>query len=81
MVSHLDESTFDQKIQHPLAEMFSFQKKKERFIVCWTTVKAFEHTFERPVIRVVDRDGKEIPVHNNQIELSGKPKYIFFQNQ
>jgi hypothetical protein len=81
MAAQLEGSTFTHKIQHSHAEMFSFQNKTECFAVCWTTGKAFEYTFERPVIRAVERDGKEIPIHNNQVEITGKPKYIFFQNQ
>lgn len=79
MVAHLKESTFLKKIPHPRAEIFSFRKGEEDFFVCWTKGEACEYIFARKVVRVVSRNGKEIPRVNDSVKIGGSPIYVFLK--
>lgn len=79
MAARLKESVFLGKISHPRAEFFSFRKGGEDFVVCWTKGEACDHLFTRKVVRVVDRDGEEIPKAGNRVEIDGSPKYVFLE--
>ena len=85
MVGRLEQSTFTGKMSfsgkmpHSRAMMFSFQKGKEIFAVCWTNDSPCDHVFERRVARVIGRDGDEIPVKDNRVKIDGSPKYVFFE--
>ncbi|UCE21305.1 MAG: hypothetical protein JSV46_03490, partial [Candidatus Aminicenantes bacterium] len=80
MVRLLEESTFTEKMAHPSALIFSFQKNEESFSVCWTNSEPCDQVFEKRIIRVLNRDGKEIQVKDNRVEIDGSPKYVFFEN-
>ena len=79
MVALLEGSTFTGKTSHPEAMIFSFRKGEESFVVCWTKGAVSEHVFSRRIIRVLNRDGEEIPFKNNQIKIDGSPKYVFLE--
>ncbi len=79
MVGLLEESAFTEKVAHPQALIFSFQKNGESFSVCWTNGDPCDHVFEDRIIRVLSRDGKEIPVKDNRVKIDGSPKYVFFE--
>lgn len=79
MVRILEESTFTEKAVHPSALIFSFQKNDKSFSVCWTNGEPCNHVFEKRIIRILSRDGKEIPVKDNRVEIDGSPKYVFFE--
>ena len=79
MVGLLEESTFTGQLPHPGATIFSFQKGKEDFAVCWTNEDPCEHDFERKVSRVIGRDGDEIPAKRNRVRIDASPKYVFFE--
>lgn len=79
MVELLEGSTFAGKVQHAEAMIFSFRKGKESFVVCWTKGAVSGHVFSRRIIRVLSRDGEEIPFKDNQIKIDGSPKYVFLE--
>ncbi len=81
MVGRLEESTFTRKTPHSRAMIFSFQRGKEDFTVCWTNDGRCNHVFERRIIQVIGRDGDEIPVKENRIQIDASPKYVFFEAQ
>ena len=61
--------------------IFFFQRGKDDFAVCWTNNNPCDHVFERRIIRVIGRDGDEIPVKNNQVKIDASPKYVFFEKE
>jgi hypothetical protein len=79
MVAILEGSVFVRKIGHPDANLFSFMKNGEFFVVCWTPGQSIEMTVPFEVIRVVGRDGQEEPVNGNRVLIEGSPKYIFYE--
>jgi len=79
MVALLEGSTFTGKVQHPEEMIFSFRRGKESFVVCWTKGAVSGHVFSRRIIRVLSRDGEEIPFKDNQIKIDGSPKYVFLE--
>ncbi|MFC2169238.1 hypothetical protein ACFLRM_01550 [Acidobacteriota bacterium] len=78
MIEHLEGSVFIGKIQHPQAFMFSFRKKRDFFIVCWTNREPCDYVFSDRVLRVLDRNGKEVSCFNNLIRIESSPKYVYF---
>jgi hypothetical protein len=79
MAGLLDGTTFKGRISHPRAFLFSFQRGKDCFAVCWAPEASCEHIFSRPVRCALDRGGKEIPVKDNRIRIDASPKYVFFK--
>ncbi len=77
LVAILDGSTFVRKIDHSQANLFSFTKKGENCVVCWTAGPAFDLDFPFSVKRIVNRDGKEESWANNRVLIDGSPKYVF----
>ena len=85
MVSFLKDSEFQGTIIHPIAEIFVFYREGESFMVVWTKEKsnegkflALEKFFQGHVDRVVGRDGEKIPVQGDQIQITGSPKYVYY---
>jgi len=78
MVKLLDKSLFVSKIKDKKAEIFLFNKEEESFALCWTKGPAFDLSFERPVKKVLNRDGEEISFHPQKITIEENPKYVFF---
>jgi hypothetical protein len=79
MVTLLEESTFTGKIAHSQAMIFSFRRNKEDFAVCWTGSGECDYAFSRRIIRVLNRDGEEIPFHDTHIKIDQSPKYVFLE--
>ena len=83
MVSRLEGSRFVGKLHHPRAEIFSFSREKENFAVCWTRELSSGATgdliFPARVIRILNRDGQEIPCNNNRVRFGESPKYVYFE--
>lgn len=79
MVSQLEGSCFMEKVQNPQAEIFSFLKGEHNFVVCWTNGPAFDYFFDGRVVRVLSRDGKEIPSSNGRVKIEASPKYVFLE--
>ncbi len=78
LVKMLENSTYEAKIPHPQAEIFTFTKGEDRLAVCWTTGPAFEFDFPNKIERAVNRDGNDIPMTGQRLTLSEAPQYIFF---
>ncbi len=81
MTGFLENSTFTGKMPHSRAMMFSFQRGEEDLAVCWTNDGPLEHVFERQIVRVIGRDGDEIPVKENKVRIDESPKYVFFAKE
>jgi hypothetical protein len=79
MVSQLEGSLFKERVGHPRAEIFSFLKGERSFVVCWTNGPAFDYFFDRRVVRVLNRGGKEISPSNGKVKIEASPKYVFFE--
>jgi hypothetical protein len=77
LVTMLEGSTFITKIAHPIAELFSFTKGGEDFVVCWTIGASLELDFPARVKRIVSRDGQEELITENTVVVEGCPKYVF----
>lgn len=77
MAAHLRGSTFLRKKDHPQAELFSFSRGEKNFVVCWSSNSAVTYRFPRKIVRVINRDGKEISCLENRVEIDGSPKYVF----
>jgi hypothetical protein len=67
------------KIAYPQAVIFSFEKAKENFAVCWTKRAHCDYDFPRQIVRVLSRDGEEIPFEDSRVNITPSPKYIFFE--
>jgi hypothetical protein len=79
LAAHLEGSLFQKKISHPRAEIFLFRQREDHFAVCWTRTSTFEHKFSEKVIRVLDREGKDISSRGNRIIIDGSPKYVHIE--
>jgi len=86
MISFLKESEFQGKIAHPIAELFVFHRNGEGFVVVWTKDESkksrsldLDTFLPGKVDRVIDRNGEEIPVNNDQIRVDGSPKYVYYK--
>jgi hypothetical protein len=79
MAERIEESLFVEKLPHSEAFMFLFQKQERPFAVCWTLGSSIRHTFSRPVLRVDNRDGNEVPFRDNRVQLGPSPHYVYFQ--
>lgn len=82
----LKDSEFQEKLSHPMAEIFVFKKGPENFALIWTKDKsnvgrslALDAVLPGKVDRIISRDGEEIPVKEGQIEISGRPQYVFIK--
>jgi hypothetical protein len=77
-------STFKGKIPHHQALIFCFKKGdcplfSENFAVCWTKRGHCDYDFQRRIVRVLSRDGEEIPFKASRVNITPSPKYIFFE--
>jgi hypothetical protein len=82
MVSLLRDSQFQGKIPHPQAEIFSFRKDGHNFAALWTKKRGqspFIDWGQSPIIKMVGRDGEEVPLEKHRVEVSGSPLYVFFE--
>ena len=78
MVERLEGSLFVKKLHHSEAFMFLFRKGERSFAVCWTQDSSLEHSFSQSVLRVEDREGKEVPFQGNRVQLGPSPQYVYF---
>ncbi len=86
MVYFLRDSEFQGTISHSMAEIFVFHRGGESFVVIWTKDKSYwgksldlDSFLSGEVDRIVGRDGEDIPVQDDQIEINGSPKYVFYK--
>lgn len=79
MVALLEGSTFMGKVPHPEAMIFSFCKGKDNFAICWTNGAACDYVFPRHIVRVLSRDGEDMPFKDDQIKIDETPKYVFLE--
>jgi hypothetical protein len=79
MIERLEGSLFVKKLPHPDALIFLFRKQETQFVVCWSQDSSIEHMFSRHVLRAESRDGVEVPVQDNRVQLGPSPLYVYFQ--
>jgi hypothetical protein len=85
LIANLEGAAFKEKIPHPHAEIFVFQRGLDSFAVVWTTEKKnwgqspIKNWGLSPISRVVSRDGKELPFVKDQIWIDGSPRYVFLE--
>ncbi len=78
LVRMLEYSTYEARIHHPQAEIFTFTKGEDRIAVCWTAGPELDFHFPAKIKRAVDREGNELPVKGQGLTLSGSPQYVFY---
>jgi hypothetical protein len=78
LVQMLENCTFEARILHPQAMIFTFSKGNDRLAVCWTTGGEFAFQFPEEIKRVVDRDGHDLQIAGRNLTLSGTPQYVFY---
>ena len=81
LIEFLKDSIYEGQFTEPGARIFVFCKKKEVFAVGWTTGEAFEYSFPGRLLRIVNRDGEEIPLNGNKVVLDSSPKYLIFKEE
>ncbi len=79
MVERLENSVFLERIPHHKAFIFLFRKEKCSYAVCWTREGTVDHTFPRGILRVESRDGVELPLKNDRIQIGPSPRYVYFE--
>jgi hypothetical protein len=79
MIRYLEGSVFVEKADSPRAEIFYFRRGAELLAVCWTAGRPLGHVFDRPVARVVSRDGLDVTPASTRVHLEGSPCYVFFR--
>ena len=79
LVERIEGSLFVKKIPHTDAFIFLFRKQKTQFAVCWSLNSSVEYMFSQHVLRAESRDGKELPVQDNGVQLGPSPVYVYFQ--
>ncbi|MCJ7582947.1 MAG: hypothetical protein MUP98_20720 [Candidatus Aminicenantes bacterium] len=88
MVSFLRDSEFQGIISHPIAEIFVFHRQGKKFVVVWTKDTSNEGKFLAlddfllgRTVRVVGRDGEDLPVSGGQLKIDGSPKYVYYKEK
>ncbi len=81
MVTQLKGTEFIKKIPHPKAEVFIFQREKNRLAAVWSREEEATVEFALPgkAEKIVERDGAELPVNGDKIIIDGHPRYVVFQ--
>ncbi len=83
LVGRLDGATFVQTrgdARRDQVRCFIFRRGDESFAVAWAARGPAELEFDRPVRRVIGRDGGEEPARHGarRITLDGSPRYVVF---
>jgi hypothetical protein len=79
MIRCLEGSVFVEKADSPRAEVFYFRRGAELLAVAWTAGRPLDFAFDRPVARVVGRDGRDVIPASQRLRLEGSPCYVFFR--
>jgi len=79
MIRYLEGSVFVEKADSPRAEVFYFRRGADLLAVCWTAGRPHDYVFDRPVARVVGRDGLDVTPASPRLRLEGSPCYVFFR--
>ena len=77
MVAALSGSVFVRRERPNGGDIFYFRKDGREFAVAWTNGAPWENDFERPVTRIVGRDGGEL-APSSRVRIDGHPQYVFF---
>ncbi len=81
LAAQLKNSEFVRKEKNTDAEIFLFRKNKNMFAVCWTKAGCLSHSFADPILKVLDRDGRELDFLGRDLVLTEKPLYVCFEPQ
>jgi len=79
MIDILSGGTFTGKAEAGEGEIYFFRKEGQEFAACWTNGSPFVPRFERPVGKVVGRDGGLVD-GRGEVRIDGSPKYVFFKS-
>ena len=77
MAAALSGSVFTRRERPNGADVFFFRKDGTEFAAAWTNGRSFDHSFGRPVRRIVGRDGGE-KTPSPSVRIDGHPQYVFF---
>ena len=77
MAAALSGSVFTRRERPNGADVFFFRKDGTEFAAAWTNGRSFDHSFGRPVRRIVGRDGGE-RTPSASVRIDGHPQYVFF---
>jgi hypothetical protein len=80
LVRYVDNSRFLGREKAPLREahIFRFLKEGHEFAVCWSPGRPVAYRFHKPILRVEDRDGRELRASAPEIIMDRSPRYVFF---
>jgi hypothetical protein len=78
LVSQLRNSDCLGRIQNKRAEIFSFRRNNEDFVICWTDQSPHEHKFTQEIKKIKNVTGEEINQSGDTIQIDGSPKYVYF---
>jgi hypothetical protein len=81
LVKYLAKSTFIEKVKDSKAEIYVFtkDKDKERFALCWSAGEPTSHSFPHGISKVLNKEGKEITILPSTIKIEESPIYVFFK--
>ena len=80
LAREIEGSLFTGKVAHPRAEIFLFRRGASEFAIGWTRKGSATHVFPRPVLRVQDRDGRDLGCSLESIPFEESPRYVFFRS-
>jgi len=79
LVERLEGSLFVKKVPHADAFIFLFRRQETQFAICWSQKPSVDHMFSQQILRAENRDGKELSVQDNRVQLGPSPLYVYFQ--
>jgi len=80
LVSQLRRSECLGRIQNDEAEIFSFRRNNQEFVVCWTNHKPYELKFHQEIKKVLNVTGDELKsAGDDAVYIDGSPKYVYFK--
>lgn len=80
MIRELEGGIFLGRERSAWAEVFHFRRGAESLAVCWTAGRPREYRFDRPISRILGRDGRGIAPAASGLRLEGSPRYVFFKD-
>ena len=79
LVSQIRHSVCLGRIQNDKAEIFSFRRNDEDFVVCWTNKTPCEHEFPQRIRKITGVTGEVMSSSSKAVRIDGSPKYIYFE--
>jgi hypothetical protein len=72
-------SVYQGRFPHPTAQILNFCRGRKVFAAAWAPGDPVEFRFPVPVVRILDRDGRDQPVAGRTVLLNGSPRYFVLE--